>query len=81
MKASTKPGASMMARRPGLDRDILLTSVMPHMHWLGKDFTFAAVLPDGKTRIQFIKIDHWNFQLAGHLRFQRADPRAQGVVV
>ncbi len=32
-----------------LDRDILVTSVMPHMHWLGKDFTFSAVLPDGKT--------------------------------
>jgi hypothetical protein len=22
---------------------------MPHMHWLGKDFTFTAVLPDGET--------------------------------
>ena len=22
--------------------DILVTSVMPHMHWLGKDFTFTA---------------------------------------
>ena len=29
----------MMARP--LDRDILVTSVMPHMHWLGKDFTLA----------------------------------------
>ena len=68
VKASTKPGASMMARP--LDRDILLTSVMPHMHWLGKDFTFAAVLPDGKTRIPLIKIDHWNFNWQGTYAFK-----------
>ena len=68
VKASTKPGASMMARP--LDRDILLTSVMPHMHWLGKDFTFTAVLPDGKTRIPLIKIDHWNFNWQGTYAFK-----------
>jgi hypothetical protein len=68
VKASTKPGASMMARP--LDRDILITSVMPHMHWLGKDFTFTAVLPDGKTRIPLIKIDHWNFNWQGTYAFQ-----------
>jgi Copper type II ascorbate-dependent monooxygenase, C-terminal domain len=68
IKASTKPGASIMARP--LDRDILLTSVMPHMHWLGEDFTFTAVLPDGKTRIPLIKIDHWNFNWQGSYAFQ-----------
>jgi hypothetical protein len=68
VKASTKPGASMTAR--ALDRDILVTSVMPHMHWLGKDFTFAAVLPDGKTRIPFIKIEHWNFNWQGTYAFK-----------
>ena len=58
----------MMARP--LDRDILVTSVMPHMHWLGKDFTFTAVLPDGKTRIPLIKIDHWNFNWQGTYAFK-----------
>jgi hypothetical protein len=48
----------------------VVTSVMPHMHWLGKDFTFAAVLPDGKTRIPFIKIDHWNFNWQGIYAFK-----------
>ena len=38
-------GKSGMMSRP-INREILLTSVMPHMHWLGKDFTFTAVLPD-----------------------------------
>jgi hypothetical protein len=68
VKASTKPGSSMMARP--LDRDILVTSVMPHMHWLGKDFTFSAVLADGKTRIPLIKIDHWNFNWQGTYAFK-----------
>jgi len=49
-----------------ISRDILITSVMPHMHWLGKDFTFYAVLPDeNKTRVPLIKIDHWNFNWQG----------------
>ncbi len=68
VKASTKPGANLMGRP--LDRDILITSVMPHMHWLGKDFTFSAVLPDGKTRIPLIKIDHWNFNWQGTYAFK-----------
>ena len=68
VKASTKPGASMMGRP--LDRDILVTSVMPHMHWLGKNFTFTAFLPDGKTRIPLIKIDHWNFNWQGTYAFK-----------
>jgi hypothetical protein len=68
VKASTKAGASMMGRP--LRRDILLTGVMPHMHWLGKDFTFTAVLPDGKTRVPLIKIEHWNFNWQGTYAFK-----------
>ncbi len=62
VKASSK--ATMMGRPT--QRDIVLTAVMPHMHWLGKDFTFWAVLPDEKkTRVPLIKIDHWNFNWQG----------------
>ena len=40
----------------------VFTSVMPHMHWLGKDFQLTAVLPDGKeTRVPLIRIDRWSF--------------------
>jgi Copper type II ascorbate-dependent monooxygenase, C-terminal domain len=68
IKGSSKPGKSMMSQP--LRRDILLTSVMPHMHWLGKDFTFTAVLPDEKqTRIPLIKIDRWNFNWQGTYAF------------
>jgi hypothetical protein len=60
---------SQVMSRP-LSRDILLTSVMPHMHWLGKDFTFWAVLPDEKqTRVPLIRIDRWNFNWQGTYAF------------
>jgi hypothetical protein len=63
VKATTKDGGVMS--RP-ISRDILVTAVMPHMHWLGKDFTFTAVLPDEqKTRVPLIKIDRWNFNWQG----------------
>ena len=63
VKGSSK--TSRMMGRP-IGRDILLTSVMPHMHWLGKDFTFWAVLPDeAKTKVSLIKIDRWNFNWQG----------------
>jgi hypothetical protein len=66
IKGSTNSG--VMARP--LSRDILLTSVMPHMHWLGKSFTFSAVLPDGKsTRVPLIRIDHWDFNWQGTYAF------------
>ena len=63
VKASTKKTAM---GRP-LPRDILLTSVMPHMHWLGKGLHVLGLwLPDeAKTRIPLIKIDHWNFNWQG----------------
>ncbi len=58
IKTSTR---SSLVTKP-LKRDILVTSVMPHMHWLGKDFQLTAVLPDGKeTRVPLIRVDRWNF--------------------
>jgi hypothetical protein len=66
IKGNSKAG---VMGRP-LSRDILLTSVMPHMHWLGKSFTFWAVLPDEKsTRVPLIRIDHWNFNWQGTYAF------------
>jgi hypothetical protein len=65
VRGSTKEGAMM--GRP-LRRDVLVTGVMPHMHWLGKDFTFDAVLPD-ETRIPLIRIDRWDFNWQGTYAF------------
>jgi mono/diheme cytochrome c family protein len=33
------------------DQDVLITSFMPHMHVRGKDFTYTAVYPDGRSEI------------------------------
>ncbi len=66
IKGTSKSG--VMARP--LSKDILLTSVMPHMHWRGKSFTFSAVLPDEKsTRLPLIRIDDWNFNWQGTYAF------------
>jgi hypothetical protein len=39
---------------------IHLVGVLPHMHWLGKDFLLTAVRPDG-SRTTLLKVDHWDF--------------------
>ena len=51
--------------------DAHLLSVIPHMHWLGKDFLLEAVLPDG-TRRTLIKIDDWDFNWQGTYEFSNA---------
>ncbi len=43
-----------------LDDNFHLASVVPHMHWLGKDFDLTAELPNGSKRT-LIKIDRWDF--------------------
>ncbi len=48
-----------------------LLSVIPHMHWLGKDFLLEAVLPDGKRRT-LIKIDDWDFNWQSTYEFASA---------
>ena len=61
-------GRSVVSRP--LSRDVLMTAVMPHMHWLGKDFTFTAILPDEQhTRVPLIRIDRWNFNWQGTYAF------------
>ena len=70
VKGSSRSGRGGGPGGRPLSRDILLTSVMPHMHWLGKDFTFTAVLPDEEgTRIPLIRIDRWNFNWQGTYAF------------
>ena len=73
VESSTDSG---MMGRP-LRRDVLLTSVMPHMHWLGKEFTFTAVKPDG-TRVPLIRIDRWDFNWQGTYAFAEPIPLPAG---
>ncbi|WP_165075292.1 monooxygenase [Paludisphaera rhizosphaerae] len=43
-----------------LRSDIHVVAVIPHMHWLGRDFLLTAALPDG-SKTTLIRIDHWDF--------------------
>ncbi len=47
-----------------IDADSHLTSVIPHMHWLGKDFVLKATRP-GEEPLTLIRIDAWNFNWQG----------------
>ena len=40
--------------------DAHINAVVPHMHWLGKDFTLTAERPDG-SRATLIQVDRWDF--------------------
>lgn len=56
------PGAAAHEIR-GADtirEDIHVVAVIPHMHWLGKDFAMTAETPDGRT-VPLIRIDRWDF--------------------
>jgi len=43
-----------------MDDDYHLVAIVPHMHWLGKDFSLTAELSDGSKRV-LIQVDHWDF--------------------
>ncbi|MEK6322485.1 MAG: thiol-disulfide isomerase [Acidobacteriota bacterium] len=40
--------------------DVHLTSFMPHMHFRGKDFTYTAVYPDGRSEI-LLRVPKYDF--------------------
>lgn len=42
------------------DRDTLLLSVHPHMHYRGKNFIYTAYYPDGTTE-ELLNVDRYNF--------------------
>ncbi|HEV3167657.1 MAG TPA: ascorbate-dependent monooxygenase [Isosphaeraceae bacterium] len=51
-----------------VEYDAHVIAVLPHMHWLGKDFLLKATRPDGST-VTLIKIDDWNFNWQGSYEF------------
>jgi hypothetical protein len=40
-------------------------AVLPHMHWLGRDFRLTATRPGETESVTLIEIDHWNFNWQG----------------
>jgi hypothetical protein len=57
--------------------DAHVRSVVPHMHWLGKDFLLEAIRPDG-ARVCLIKIDRWDFNWQGTYEFETPVPLPAG---
>ncbi|HMP17194.1 MAG TPA: hypothetical protein PKD72_09245, partial [Gemmatales bacterium] len=47
------------ASRP-FDKDVVILSLMPHMHYRGKSFKFEAVYPDGK-RVALLDVPQYDF--------------------
>lgn len=43
-----------------LKQDVKLVSLMPHMHYRGKDFLYTAVYPTGETQV-LLNVPHYDF--------------------
>ena len=55
-------------------------AVVPHMHWLGKDFRLEATRPDG-TKQTLIRIDRWDFNWQDTYDFADQPRLPKGTVV
>jgi mono/diheme cytochrome c family protein len=49
--------------------DARLLSLVPHMHWRGKDYRYEAIYPDGK-RETILSVPRWDFNWQAVYRFQ-----------
>lgn len=49
--------------------DARLLSVVPHMHWRGKDYRYEVVYPDGK-RQTVVSVPRWDFNWQNVYRFE-----------
>ena len=60
-----------------LPRDVEMSSVFPHAHWLCKDMKIDATLPDGTVN-HLIWIADWDFNWQGGYRFETPLPLPKG---
>jgi acetyl esterase/lipase/peroxiredoxin len=52
-----------------LPADARLISVVPHMHWRGKDYRYEIIYPDGK-RETLLSVPRWDFNWQAVYRFK-----------
>jgi hypothetical protein len=55
-------------------------AVIPHMHWLGKDFTLVAERPDGSKQT-LIKVDRWDFNWQDTYEFVEPVALPKGTII
>lgn len=60
--------------------DAHINAVVPHMHWLGKDFLLSAERPDG-SKVTLIKVDRWDFNWQDTYDFVTPVALPKGTVV
>ncbi|HEX8203802.1 MAG TPA: ascorbate-dependent monooxygenase [Isosphaeraceae bacterium] len=60
--------------------DVHAIAVIPHMHWLGKDFLLTAERPDGSTAT-LIRVDRWDFNWQDTYDFETPVALPRGTVV
>jgi hypothetical protein len=60
-----------------LTYDAHATAVVPHMHWLGKDFLVRGTRPDG-SKVTLIKVDRWDFNWQDTYDFASSVPLPKG---
>jgi hypothetical protein len=62
---------------PSSPRDVLLLSLMPHMHVRGKSFSYEARYPDGTTET-LLNVPHYDFNWQTSYRLQEPKPLPKG---
>ena len=60
-----------------LPHDVLMVSVYPHAHYLGRSMESEAILPDG-TRRWLLRIPRWDFFWQDHYRYEEPIPLPRG---
>ncbi|HLG13572.1 MAG TPA: thiol-disulfide isomerase [Blastocatellia bacterium] len=70
-KLAIPPGASNYEVRSSwtADQDVRIVDLMPHMHLRGKDFTYTAVYPDGRSDI-VLRVPKYDFNWQLLYRFK-----------
>jgi len=75
------PAHEVRARRV-LPADTILTSLTPHMHVRGKDMTYTATYPDGRTEV-LLSVPKWDFnwQITYQLKEAKRLPKGTEIEV
>lgn len=75
-----KKAHRVTAQSQPLPVDVEAISIMPHMHYLGREMKVVAELPDG-SEIQMIRVRDWDFNWQGSYQYEKPIALPKGTVV
>jgi len=70
----------IVEREIELPADSQALTILPHMHYLGKEIDAFAVLPDG-TKRWLLRIPNWDFNWQGEYRYREPVPLPAGSIL